>query len=222
MTLRVQDAPSRLPSIKDLKQIAARANDQAVPIPKNIPTRTVRLQQNRHAETSVYPLLETNIDTAVMEFSQEKIPKIRSRLSMGKHGDDTPFVHHAVVQEYIQRLVERNGYEKFVEYNTTVERVIKLKDGKTWRVYLRREEEGEKDFWWYEDFDAVLVANGHYTVPWIPEIPGLEEFAEKFPGAVEYSKGYRGPEKYRGKVDCRFPSKMGARRWLTILCRMLS
>ena len=62
-------------------------------------------------------------------------------------------------------------------------------------------ERSGKDYWWHEDFDAVLVANGHYTVPWIPEIPGLQEFATKYPGKVEHSKGYRGPEKYRGKVS---------------------
>ena len=94
---RIQDTPDRLPSIKALKAIADRANDSAVPVPKELPSRTNRITQNRHAETPVYPLLETNIDTAVMEFSQEKIPKIRSKLSIGKHGSDTPFVHHSVV-----------------------------------------------------------------------------------------------------------------------------
>ena len=136
-----------------------------------------------------------------MEFSQEKIPKTRSKLSISKHGHDTPFAHHSVVQEYIQNLVNRNGYDKYVEYNTTVEKIEKLDDGKTWRVYLRKEELTGTDYWWFEDFDAVLVANGHYTVPWIPDIPGLQKFAAKYPGAVEHSKGYRGPEKYRGKAS---------------------
>jgi hypothetical protein len=44
------------------------------------------------------------------------------------------------------------------------------------------------------------VASGHYTVPFIPKIPGLAEFAKSYLGAVEHSKGFRGPEKYRGKV----------------------
>jgi cation diffusion facilitator CzcD-associated flavoprotein CzcO len=135
-----------------------------------------------------------------MEFSQEEIEKTTSALSITKHGKDTPFRHHSTVQKYIQELLERNGYEKFVEYSTTVEKVEKLNDGSTWRLYLRREEENGQDYWWFEDFDAVLVANGHYTVPYIPEIKGLEEYAERYPGSVEHSKGYRGPEKYRGKV----------------------
>lgn len=200
--IRIEDAPSRTPSISEIRAIANRTGDLPVEIPSRLPTRTKRLTQNRHAETSVYPLLETNVDISVMEFSQEKIPATKSALSVGKHGNETPFVHHTTVQGYVEGLIQRNGYDNFVEYSTTVEKVEKLKDGKTWRLFLRREQ-GEDDYWWYEDFDAVLVANGHYTVPWVPEIAGLEDFARKYPGSVEHSKGYRGPDRYRGKVSLR-------------------
>ena len=58
----------------------------------------------------------------------------------------------------------------------------------------------KSDYWWSEEYDAVVVASGHYAVPFIPVIPGLKEFAARYPGSVEHTKYYRGPEKYRGKV----------------------
>ena len=166
-----------------------------------MPKYTERQSQYRHAETSVYPHLETNIDSKVMEYSTELIEETKSPLSIQRHGNDTPFRHHSTIQKYVEGLLDRNGYQDLVEYNTTVEKVEKLTEKGPWRVTLRREEpDRNRDYWWSEDFDAVLVANGHYTVPFIPIIDGLAEFAKAYPGSVEHSKGYRGPEKYRGKV----------------------
>jgi len=48
-------------------------------------------------------------------------------------------------------------------------------------------------------YDAVVVANGHYTVPSVPEIDGLEAWNKDYPGAVIHSKAYRKPEEYTGK-----------------------
>lgn len=132
-----------------------------------------------------------------MEFSQEPIPARRSDHSISLHGNDTPFRSHHVIRQYVEDLVNRKGYQDFVEYNTTVELVEK--DGEEWRLVLRKS--GERhDYWWEERFDAVVVANGHFSVPYVPSIRGLEEFAELHPGSVEHSKAYRGREKYRGKV----------------------
>lgn len=190
-----------LPQIPDFKAVAERTADTPLDIPDGLPRYVPKSGQYRFSETSIYPLLETNIDVDVMEFSQEPIPKELSDLSIQRHGLDTPFRHHKVMNRYIQSLLERKGYEDFVEYNTTVEKVEKIKEIDKWRLTLRKERPSkQKDYWWTEDFDAVVVASGHYIVPYIPEIQGLAEFAKAYPGSVEHSKGYRGPEKYRGKV----------------------
>jgi len=52
-----------------------------------------------------------------------------------------------------------------------------------------------------EDFDAVINASGHYTVPYVPHTQGLAEFAAAYPGSVLHSKAYRGRDKYAGKVS---------------------
>lgn len=167
-------------------------------IPENLPAQLPKQEGNEHhTETSVYPYLETNVDASVMEFSQEPIPVERSAVSIARHGMDTPFRPWQTIQKYIEGLVNRNGYQDLVSYSTTVESVTKVNG--EWEVVLRKG--GEKtDYWWKEHFDAVVVANGHYTVPYIPKIEGLDEFARSYPGSVSHTKAYRGRDAYRDKV----------------------
>ncbi len=137
-----------------------------------------------------------------MEFSQEPFPSEKSEWSTAIHGADTPFRHWHHVRRYIQGLVGRNGYQDFVSYNTTVERVEKV--GAEWKVTLRKEGQNG-DYWWTEWFDAVVVASGHYWVPYIPAIEGLEAFEKARPGAVLHSKHYRGRDQFKGKVSSQSP-----------------
>ncbi|PGH02984.1 hypothetical protein AJ80_08775 [Polytolypa hystricis UAMH7299] len=184
------------PPLSEFSELAKRTADKPLEVPETLPAQLTRQSQQRYAETSVYPYLETNVDSSAMEFSVEKIPVEQSERSISIHGKDTPFRPWQTVQRYIEDLVNRNGYQDFVEYNTTVERVTKK--NKEWEVILRKQ--GEKtDTWWKEHFDAVVVANGHYSVPYIPEIEGLAEFEESYPRSVEHSKAFRGREKYRNK-----------------------
>jgi cation diffusion facilitator CzcD-associated flavoprotein CzcO len=137
-----------------------------------------------------------------MQYSQEPIPEVQSRASIANHGPDTPFRHHTVIQRYIESLLKRKGYNRLVEYSTTVENAEKrARDGK-WVLTLRKQAPGlEKDYWWQEEFDALVVATGHYSVPYVPVIKGLKEFAAEVPGSVVHTKGFREPDTYRGKVS---------------------
>ncbi|KAH7062977.1 hypothetical protein BKA63DRAFT_189931 [Paraphoma chrysanthemicola] len=184
--------PSALPSL------ATRKGDLPVQIPSALPSKAPKVQHPRYADSSVYSYLETNVDSSAMSFSQEPIPAGATPLSISKHGEDTPFRHHTLVRKYIEALVHRNGYEKFVSYNTTVERAEKV--GNEWRLVLRKDGDvrGE-DEWWEEWFDAVVVASGHYSVPYIPHIAGLAEYESAHPGSVKHSKMFRGRDHYRGK-----------------------
>lgn len=104
------------------------------------------------------------------------------------------------MESYVQNLIDRKGYQDWISYDTTVELVHKDEDTGKWVLTLRKPLEGGKeDKWWTEHFDAVLVASGHYAVPFIPATPGLADFSNNFPGSVEHSKAWREPEKYRGK-----------------------
>lgn len=203
MILRVsRDDPP--PTEFDLDALAARTADAPLPIPDRLPCWTPITAQDRFTDSPVYPGLETNVDVSAMCYSQEPIPTIRSQWSIERHGDDTPFRHHSVIRQYVEDLFTAKGYERLIEYNTTVERAVKSPTDQKWILTLRRtrmREGGTRaDFWWSEAFDALVVASGHYAVPYIPAIPGLVEFAKNHPGSVEHTKHFRGPEKYRNQV----------------------
>lgn len=185
------------PNLQDLQAIASRSVDTPIEPPARLPAQTPKSSRPRFSESSIYPYLETNVAALPMSFSKEPIPETRSEWSTKTHGPDTPFRHWTVMQQYVSSLIRRRGYEDFVEYNTSVEKVEKV--GNEWKVTLRKE--GEKsDYWWAEFFDAVVVANGHFNVPYIPKIKGLEEFEKQRPGSVLHSKMFRGREAFRGKV----------------------
>lgn len=101
---------------------------------------------------------------------------------------------------YVESIADKNLQPGLVEFNTTVENCEKV-DGE-WKVILRKEEAGKgRDVWWEEKFDAVIVASGHWSVPYIPSIPGLQEFEKEKKGRVLHSKHFRGREQFRGKVS---------------------
>ncbi|CAG9974724.1 unnamed protein product [Clonostachys byssicola] len=184
------------PAISDFKDLADRTADSPLAIPEKLPAFTPKSEQPRFTESSVYPYLETNVGDLPMQFSQEAIAAERSDRSIAAHGPDTPFRHWRVMRRYIEGLVSRRGYSDFVSYSTTVENVEKV--GAEWKVTLRKDGE-ESDYWWVEWFDAVVVASGHYSVPYIPTIEGIGEFEKLRPGSVIHSKHFRGRDLYKGK-----------------------
>lgn len=99
-------------------------------------------------------------------------------------------------------------------YSTRVERVQKLPGSHTWTLTLRKIEslpfsaEGYAKHddlrveWWTEEFDAVVVGSaGESDAPYVPPIPGLAEWAHKFPEHVYHVRDYRIPEEVKGKVS---------------------
>ena len=199
MRCRIGDK-TRPPTLSNFTALASRKADAPLPIPVKLPSQTAKSNQPRFSESSVYPYLETNIDYLPMEFSQEPVPSERSPLSISIYGPQTPFRRWDVVQRYIKSLVHRRGYTDLVSYKTTVELV--KKDGIEWKIVLRKEGE-QSDYWWEERFDAVIVASGHYWVPYIPDIDGLEDFQKARPGSVLHSKHFRGRDEFVGKVSRR-------------------
>merc|ERR1719259_53041 len=75
-----------------------------------------------------------------------------------------------------------------IEYNNGVEAILnKTKEKPLWEIETADGKTAE--------FDFVIVANGHYTKPYLPEI--FEN--SSFKGEIIHSHVYRTPEKYLGK-----------------------
>lgn len=185
-----------IPSLRDLIELKA---DRLVDIPTNLPAFTPRTSEindleNRWSSSQVYEELNSNIDSRIMSYTQEPFPENPPTLA-----DPTPFRKASVIREWVDGLFDRNGYRDHVEFNTTVELAEKV--GKEWVLTLRKSiPGGEKNYWWQETFDAIVVASGHYSVPNFPFIPGILEFEANFPGSIQHSKLFRGPKAYEGKV----------------------
>lgn len=68
-----------------------------------------------------------------------------------------------------------------------------VKADRKWSVKVR---DLQNDVVVTESFDAIMVCNGHYFEPRIPEIPGRDVFS----GKQIHSHDYRVPEIFDGKT----------------------
>jgi cation diffusion facilitator CzcD-associated flavoprotein CzcO len=104
--------------------------------------------------------------------------------------DARSFPSHRQVLEYLQKFSTAFGVDPFVRLNTAVAKTEKI-DGR-WRVTAVSADKGE----YQEDFDRLLVCNGHFSKPQFASIPGVEHFA----GRVSHSRSYRTPDAFVNKV----------------------
>ncbi|CAG9996785.1 unnamed protein product [Clonostachys byssicola] len=135
----------------------------------------------------IYERLETNNATPLMGFGDFPFPE-NSQL----------FATHDTVRKYVQAYGK--GVEHMIQFNTQVVDVRLIpataSSRDSWSVTTQRFADKEVNTTVY---DAVVVASGHFTVPWIPDIPGMKAWETKFPGSIHHAKYFRRPEDYSGK-----------------------
>ncbi|MYE37500.1 MAG: NAD(P)/FAD-dependent oxidoreductase, partial [Rhodobacteraceae bacterium] len=79
----------------------------------------------------------------------------------------------AVLFDYIKGRVEKAGVKDLIRFRTPVRRVEYSEEGGNFRVVAEDLVKGtETD----ETFDHVIVANGHFSTPNVPEFEGFETF----------------------------------------------
>ncbi|KPP57514.1 flavin-containing monooxygenase FMO GS-OX-like 4-like, partial [Scleropages formosus] len=134
--------------------------------------------------SSMYRDLRTNLPKEVMMFPDFPFdPKLPS------------FLSHRDVLQYLERYCESQGIMPHIKFGTMVEEVkpitVMTGEGKTtWEVTSCAASGGRRT----DTFDSVFICNGHYSVPYLPSIPGLEHFK----GRVLHSHSYRYPEPFAG------------------------
>lgn len=133
-----------------------------------------------------------------MCFTQEPIPDIVSERALAQYGSNAPFRHREVIREWVEDIFVRGDNVSLIEFQTTVERVEKR--GCEWVLTLRKEMPGDNNYWWQEVFDALVVATGHFSLPYVPHIPDLAEYDQRFPGKIKHSKHFRSVDEFKGKV----------------------
>ncbi|KAJ6779566.1 hypothetical protein PWT90_09965 [Aphanocladium album] len=120
----------------------------------------------------VYDNLETNIPHGLMSYTDLKFP-----------ADTALFPEHQVVLAYIQQY--GRDVEHLVAFETQVQDVRKIaaEDGKSmWKVEIKDLKTGAV---LTKHYDAVVAASGHYSDPFVPDIPGIAEFEAAHPGSIK-------------------------------------
>ncbi|KAH7114439.1 putative dimethylaniline monooxygenase [Dendryphion nanum] len=191
------------PQIPSLRKLFEGQADLPVTIPSTLPSETstdekINSQRLRYSDTGAHENLHSNLPPGIMCFSNEPIPQVLSDRTLMEYGPKSPFRHRSVMRNWVEAIFTQGGHEKLVEFDTTVE--LAEKKDEQWELTLRKSPSGSsKNSWWQESFDAVVVATGHYYVPFLPRIPGLVEYGEKFPGKIQHSKHYQSAGDYRNK-----------------------
>ncbi|RCK64581.1 Thiol-specific monooxygenase [Candida viswanathii] len=145
--------------------------------------------------SGVYPFLFTNIPARFTRFSYQPDEEKYHDKSRAIY----PFLYHQELEQRFSDFIEREQLAQYIRTNTTVENILKNSQGK-WVVSARyKNPESGSNEWYQEEFDALVVANGHYTVPYIPELPGLAEYNAKNPDVLVHAKSFRDIEDYRDK-----------------------
>ncbi|CAK1359446.1 unnamed protein product [Cercospora beticola] len=160
--------------------------DQPISPPQQFPAITAPSTQNRFEKTPIYEELTTNVPDVAMSFSDMPFA----------YG---PFVPHHIPRQYIENYFSWHQLDKLLHTRTTVENVLAIANDR-WKLTLRKHDAARRvDEWREEEFDAVVIANGHYAVPFVPYVPGLDDWLSRFPGRVQHSKTYRSPRVYENQ-----------------------
>lgn len=146
-----------------------------------------------HSFTPSYRGMRTKTTECVMTFSDaKKWPKL------DKPGFDN-FTKGIYVQQYLEDYFNRHPNN--IVLNTSVEKIVP--NGEKYQLYLKRKNSDGTVTWSIKEFDTYIVATGAYHVPYIPDVPGLDEIYSRFPEKLEHSKSFGNTEqdllKYENK-----------------------
>lgn len=132
----------------------------------------------------VYDMLETNIPKELMRYAEKPFPP-QTQL----------FPKHHTVKQYLEDYAE--DVKNLIQFETQVVDVqLEDSNSSAWVVATRNLRTSVTQSGIY---DAVVVASGHFTVPYLPDIPGIQNWDKSYPGAILHSKLYDSPEIFRNK-----------------------
>ncbi|XP_069757926.1 uncharacterized protein [Narcine bancroftii] len=107
------------------------------------------------------------------------------------------FIHHTDVRSYLEKYTDHFEIQPHIKFLTHVE-LLRPVSGPTgdapvsWEVTSLNLKSHSRNL---DRFDSIIVCNGHYSDPFIPHIPEIENFK----GQTMHSHEYRVAEPFRGK-----------------------
>lgn len=151
-----------------------------------LPVVMPRTKQQRFHSTPMYQTIRANIPYNVMsEGSTFSLPTPTA--------EDFPFLPGSEIYKTVESTARK--FEDLITYCTTVENVDKLGNGGL-TLLLRRENADGTDTWYEEEFEHLVVATGHNSVPRIPDIPGLQSWTR----GLRHSTTWRSGAEFKDQV----------------------
>ncbi|KAG2186101.1 hypothetical protein INT43_002539 [Umbelopsis isabellina] len=155
------------------------------PVPSVKPESSEDVDPAEVPESAIYANLNTNLPIDVMCLRDRPFKK------------STPvYPPHAAVLEYIQDFEKDENLTDYIRYDTSV--INAEYTDNEWKVtsYDINTQQSLT-----ESYDALIVANGHYFKPFIPDIAGLSHYTgnelQKPNGVrIMHSRDYRRPEEF--------------------------
>jgi len=151
---------------------------------------TWRTGTDEHGEPvhgSMYRYLWTNAPKECLE-----LPHYTFQDHFGKPMSSYP--PREVLYEYLTGRWKKENARKWIKFNTVVRDVVYDESKDNFTVSVK---DLEKDLVMdCEQFDHVVVASGHFSVPIMPSFPGID----KFPGRVLHSHDFRDACEFAGKT----------------------
>lgn len=129
-----------------------------------------------HEHSSVYETTHSISSRGLSQFEDFHMPP-----------DYPDYPSHSQLLAYFESYARHFDLEKYIRYNTCVEKITRTDDHR-WQVVYRDDQGSHTAI-----YDYVLVANGHHADPFLPEYPGT------FTGELLHSHYYKKAEPFRNK-----------------------
>uniref|UniRef100_H3CQG1 Flavin-containing monooxygenase n=1 Tax=Tetraodon nigroviridis TaxID=99883 RepID=H3CQG1_TETNG len=140
-----------------------------------------RSEDGRRIHSSMYRDLRTNLPKEVMMFPDFPFdPHLSS------------FLPHQEVRNYLEQYCQEHEVGPRIRFNTAVEKVTPAPGGRRGRTAWEVKSSDPSGCQRTDVFDSVFVCSGHYSDPYIPDIPGIANFK----GKVLHSHDYRYAEPF--------------------------
>ncbi|KAG7842627.1 hypothetical protein KL941_005003 [Ogataea angusta] len=133
--------------------------------------------------SAMYEHLETNIVKDMMRYKDVQFPP-----------ECETFPTRQEVAEYVRKYAATIPENVRFHYNSTV---VELEKHGSWQLTYRDTVSNALST---ESFDYVILAQGHFDLPYIPEVRGLAEWNAADPASIIHAKYYNDVERFENKT----------------------
>ncbi|KAF4520331.1 hypothetical protein B566_EDAN004391 [Ephemera danica] len=131
--------------------------------------------------SSMYKSLRTNLPKEVMGYPDFPIPE-----------QPKSYLPAADILNFLDSYAVHFNIKKYIKFRHHVQSVRPIPGNMGWELKVQDLNSGVTST---SNVDAVMICNGHYNTPYIPQIPGADAFC----GRVLHSHDYREPQAFSGQ-----------------------